>query len=300
MGRARYIRHTRPQEMQCYIAIPAAYDVYIPSHGQPVPIRQRSNTKPFRDCAKLLLSSLAASHAASPPLFLPPNLSPPPPPLPPPYFSAFRSADGAFNAALLLERGDPFSAIASAAGLPIPSTRHHASSSSSSAPQLPLRPTTLPLGQRERSATTASPPTVAGGGSSSHVGGHSNGADSSRHRNFQHYQRRQRDDIGVDEDDHGPGATQSAADFHRRGKDVERQTDAASEGRLPGAAGARRKKPQAQGDSRNLWGDRPRALRMFERAAELGHTGATPEVHRLRLRERMDHLVGHGREYKAP
>ena len=215
-----------------------------------------------------------------------------PPPSPPDSF-VFRSADGAFNAALLWERGDPFSAIASAAGLTIPSTRHHAFSTSS--PQLPLRSSTLPSGPRERAAT-APAPTGTGGGSSP-GGGSSNGADSSRHRNSQYYQRRQSDESGVDD---GPGATRSTAELHRRGKDDEPQTDA-PQGRLR-SAGAwwKRQGAPSSGDLKNLWGDRPRALHMFERAAELGHTGATREFHRLRLRERMDHLVGHGREYKAP
>ena len=249
------------------------------SHGQPFPIRQRSNIRPLSPLPVPALLEPCGEHST----FAAQPIPPPPPPL---TFPTFRSADGAFNAALLLERGDPFSAVASAAGLSIISTRHHASSS----PQLPLRSSTLPLGPRE-SAATAPASTTTGGGS--------NGTNSSRHRNSQHCQRRQRDDIGVDDDNDDDG--QSAADFHRRGKDDERQTDA-PEGGLPSAAGAMRKKLRAQsrgGVSRNLWGDRPRALRMFERAAELGHTGATREVHRLRLRERMDHLVGHGREHKA-
>ncbi|CBJ48727.1 Sel1 domain-containing protein [Ectocarpus siliculosus] len=42
---------------------------------------------------------------------------------------------------------------------------------------------------------------------------------------------------------------------------------------------------------RPLWGNRPLALQMFQRAAELGHPEAMREVHRLRLRERIDHLM---------
>lgn len=47
-------------------------------------------------------------------------------------------------------------------------------------------------------------------------------------------------------------------------------------------------------DSHRIWGSRPLALIMFQRAAELGHTGAIGEVRRLRLRERMDHLTRAG------
>lgn len=39
---------------------------------------------------------------------------------------------------------------------------------------------------------------------------------------------------------------------------------------------------------RQLWGDPGAALRMFERAAKLGHPGAMEEIHRLRLRERVE------------
>lgn len=45
------------------------------------------------------------------------------------------------------------------------------------------------------------------------------------------------------------------------------------------------------GGQRRLWGSRTLALKMFQRAAELGRPEAMREVHRLRLRERMDHLV---------
>lgn len=44
------------------------------------------------------------------------------------------------------------------------------------------------------------------------------------------------------------------------------------------------------GDNQGIWGSRPLALKMFQRAAELGHAGAFGEVRRLRLRERMDKL----------
>lgn len=48
------------------------------------------------------------------------------------------------------------------------------------------------------------------------------------------------------------------------------------------------------GDSQRIWGSRPLALKMFQRAAELGHAGAVGEVRRLRLRERMDYLARAG------
>ncbi|CAM9389724.1 unnamed protein product, partial [Pylaiella littoralis] len=43
-----------------------------------------------------------------------------------------------------------------------------------------------------------------------------------------------------------------------------------------------------EGGERRLWGSRPLALQMFQRAAELGHPEAMREVQRLRLRERME------------
>lgn len=169
----------------------------------------------------------------------------------------------------------------------------------------------LLLRPRDRAATVPASTGTGGGSSSSSPGGGgggrgSGGANSYRHRTTQRNQRQrcEASNSGVDDND-GPGAPQStAAEFHRRGKDDERQNNTPAR-RLPSAS-ARQNKPgrkqlaESSGDANSLWGDRPRALRMFERAAELGHTGATREVHRLQLRERMDHLVGHGREYKTP
>lgn len=136
----------------------------------------------------------------------------------------YRSADGAFNAALLLERGDPLSAIASAAGLPMFQEQQ----------QLHLRPSSGFLsfmagagGPATATAPHCSPP--AGGGL-----------------------------FGANGDDDGDLAVAS------------------------GSTGV---------GQRPLWGNRPLALQMFQRAAELGHPEAMREVHRLRLRERIDHLM---------
>lgn len=56
---------------------------------------------------------------------------------------------------------------------------------------------------------------------------------------------------------------------------------------------------EAAGGSR-VWGSRPMALEMFQRAVELGHTGAMREVRRLRLRERMDNIASSAGRVRVP
>ena len=60
------------------------------------------------------------------------------------------------------------------------------------------------------------------------------------------------------------------------------------------AGGQQDEKRVAADDRQRIWGSRPLALKMFQRAAELGHAGAVGEVRRLRLRERMDNLARAG------
>lgn len=43
-------------------------------------------------------------------------------------------------------------------------------------------------------------------------------------------------------------------------------------------------------------GNRSLALQMFERAAELGHPGAALEIHRVKLREKLNHLERMGKQ----
>lgn len=184
-------------------------------------------------------------------------------------FRSQRSADGAFNGALLLERGDPVSVIASAAGL----TEEHLGASLPS--PIPGRGSGLsPLPR------ATSPICVV--------------AESARH--VQGTSSDERDGC------YNCGTSCETQHSHRPGQDVDQNThendkalrnnhgDRASADDSGGGGECHR----AGKGNRLLhpWklGNRPLALQMFERAAELGHPGAAQEIHRLKLREKFNHL----------
>lgn len=185
-----------------------------------------------------------------------------------------RSADGAFNAALLLERGDPLTAIASAVGVPMfqEDERYRVSPPSR---YLPFR----------KNYTTVDSPR------SAHVGG----SRASANRNVAG-----RDASGLSLDDIGDETT--AEGEQQFDGDPSEHLDAAAQKlrrrEIIGGAGQQDGKRIGDdveiSDSQRIWGSRPLALRMFQRAAELGHAGAIGEVRRLRLRERMDNLTRAG------
>lgn len=110
-----------------------------------------------------------------------------------------------------------------------------------------------------------------------------------------------RDGSGLSPDNLGDEATAEGA--QRFDGDEGEHVDVAEENRrrherTGGGAGRQNGKRVADdvdiGDRQRMWGSRPLALRMFQRAAELGHAGAVGEVRRLRLRERMDSLTRAG------
>lgn len=110
-----------------------------------------------------------------------------------------------------------------------------------------------------------------------------------------------RDDSGLSPEDLGEDT--NAEREQRFNDDQGEHMNIAAEGHHERASGEQRSGPQdgstrmprvANGDSQRVWGSRPLALEMFQRAAELGHPRAIEEVRRLRLRERMDNLTRAG------
>lgn len=185
-----------------------------------------------------------------------------------------RSADGAFNAALLLERGDPLSAIGSAAGVPM-----FLQEDRCRAPP----PSHIPFRKHCNTPDPPRPAPVGGGGGGTRKT--TNVAD--------------RDALDPSPANFGDETT-TAEGAQRIDDDLGEHVGVAQENlRRPEITDGEQSRSDRQqdekrvqiDDNQKIRGSRSLALTMFQRAAELGHAGAIGEVQRLRLRERMDSLA---------
>lgn len=246
------------------------------------------------------------------------------------------SADGAFNAALLLERGDPLSAIASAAGLPMfqehryrpPSPSHlplqhsvgagagaragvGAANATTTAPPPPPPPAAAAAGSirtnsrnlRSVPAALESTEDATGLSSQHHIdGGGGGGGDQQFDPDFIGSDRREEQASGIIFDQVLRHGEDNDREPPPSGGDRYGRHSSGGTSRKTGAIQEQQQQQQLEqptgatgGGNQGLWGSRPLALQMFQRAAELGHPEAMREVHRLRLRERMDNLARPGR-----
>lgn len=224
---------------------------------------------------------------------------------PPPAFARLRlrsyrlplisSADGAFNAALLLERGDPLSAVAMAAGLPMFQEHRYRAPS----------PSHLPLQQSNGAGagpatTTAPPPPPPAGSISTNCGNLDIPAAALSRENATGSSQQNIDGSCVEtttttgeggERQFEPDFLSSDLGEHASGivdQIHQRRDDKHSSSCKTGARQQQEHRAGTAGGNPSLWGSRPLALQMFQRAAELGHPEAMREVQRLRLRERME------------
>lgn len=183
-------------------------------------------------------------------------------------FRSQRSADGAFNGALLLERGDPVSVIASAAGL-----------------------TDIP--EKYLGASLASPtPIRVAADSARHVQGTSNDERDGCHNCGQSCETQQHNRRAGQEDNQNTHENDKALSCRHNGNNRGDRASAKDNG-----SGVECHRADKENGLLHPWklGNRPLALQMFERAADLGHPGAAQEIRRLKLREKFNHLERMGK-----
>lgn len=196
----------------------------------------------------------------------------------------FRSADGAFNAALLLERGDPLAAFVDAAG-PF-----------SLLPRGPPPPRPLPpprfasktgtKNQNDVDHVLSSSSSMSDGDDDSNdvhedkqVVGNGEEAQKNNGKSCSTSQERKksRQVLTGDNSNAGDHSGRRTDEKRRRREILGRRSRCSAD--IPYSS------------SLPFFGDREAALRMFELAESLGHPSAKGEIHRLRLRRSMDNLV---------